>query len=99
MTTKRYSHNHRDLNEQQLVKFAQSLGGHWLAEGPLDGWLFHRGLWLPVEIKRPEREGLAHEYTPMQRRFFTWCNERGARWLVWRTSADVIKDLGGRVAA
>lgn len=91
--------NPRDLNEQDLVKLAESLGGHWLQEGPLDGWVFVRGRWMPVEIKRPEREGLAHEYTPMQRRFFTWCRERGAPWWIWRTSADVIGYLGGRVTA
>ena len=98
MTRIRYNHNTRDLNEQELVKTAQALGLQWLQDGPLDGWAWHprERRWMPVEIKRPEREGMAHEYTPMQRRFFTWCRERNAPWWVWRTIADVIRDAGGR---
>jgi hypothetical protein len=91
--------NPRDGNEERLLKVAATLGGEWLEQGPLDGWVVWRGTWRPVEIKLPEREGLVHEYTPAQKRFFGWCRTRSAKWLTWRTEADVIRDLGGRVVA
>jgi hypothetical protein len=94
-----YRHNHRDANESELLAVAARLGAHWLEAPPLDGWIWFRGQWLPVEIKAPGREGLAHEYTPLQRRFLSWCRERRARLLVWRSADDVIRDLGGRAAA
>jgi hypothetical protein len=95
----RYSHNQRDANESELLQVAARLGAHWLEAPPLDGWIWFRGQWLPIEIKQPEREGLQHEYTPAQRRFISWCRLRNARWLTWRSADDVIRDLGGRVAA
>jgi hypothetical protein len=95
----RYSHNQRDGNEAELLGLAERLGAHWLEAPPLDGWISWRGQWLPVEIKAPEREGLAHEYRPAQRRFFAWCKLHGARWLVWHSADDVLRDLCGRRAA
>lgn len=94
-----HRHNQRDGNEDELLAVAARLGAHWLEAPPLDGWIWCRGQWLPVEIKQPAREGLAHEYTPLQRRFLSWCKLRGARWLVWHSADDVIRDLGGRRAA
>lgn len=91
--------NPRDANEPELLSTALALGAQWLEQGPLDGWIWWRGTWIPVEIKRPEREGTAHEYTPAQRRFFSWCQQRNARWLTWRTTADVIRDLNGKASA
>lgn len=85
--------NPRDANEQALLAVAEKLGGHWREDPPLDGWIFCRGRWMPVEIKLPEREGLAHEYTPAQKRFFTWCRQINASWWVWRTQEDVLRDL------
>lgn len=96
---KRYNRNHRDSNEAPLVKLAQRLGAQWCEEGPLDGWVWWRNVWLPVEIKLPEREGLANEYTPRQKRFFTRCRTMGARWLTWRTEDDVLNDLSGKRVA
>lgn len=92
-------YNPRDANELPLIETARRLGAQWRQGPPLDGWIVWRGLWLPVEIKLPEREGTAHEYTPLQKRFFTFCRDYGGRWLTWRTDADVIRDLGGRVSA
>lgn len=91
----------RDGNDSELVAHALQLGGHFVRGGPLDGWCWvpRLALWRPVEIKRPEVEGQAHEYTPQQQRFMRWCRERGAPWWVWRTCDDVTRDLGGRVAA
>lgn len=96
---KRYNRNHRDTNEGPLVGLARRLGASWIEEGPLDGWMFHRGQWMPVEIKRPEVEGYKHEYTPKQKRFLSWCQAVGATLVIWRTDEDVIRSLGGRRTA
>lgn len=90
--------NRRDANEARLREVAARLGAHWIEAPPLDGWIWVNrwGTWMPVECKRPEREGLKHEYTPAQQRFIEWCKDRGAKWLVWRTDRDVIESLGGR---
>jgi hypothetical protein len=48
---------------------------------------------MPVEIKRPERERHADQYTPMQQQFLAWCERNHAPHWVWRTEADVIRDL------
>lgn len=92
MSKPRYA-NPRDANEQALLDVASRLGAHWLEQGPLDGWIWWRGEWLPVEIKCPEREGTVHEYTPAQKRFMSWCRLHGAKWLVWRDVSDVLRDL------
>lgn len=91
----------RDGNEHELVAFAKNFGAHYRIGPPLDGWLWipRQARWIPVEIKLPEREGLAHEYTPLQRRFLSFCKETGAPWFVWRNKDDVTRDLGGRRAA
>lgn len=96
---KRYNRNCRDANELALITHAKALGGEWWEDGPLDGWILHRGNWTPVEIKLPEREGSANEYTGAQQRFFRWCAERRAKWLTWRTVSDVERDLGARRVA
>ena len=89
----------RDTNEQPLIRLAERLGAHWLQQGPLDGWILFRGQFRCVEIKRAEREGLAWEYTPAQKKFFAWCRVHGGSWWVWRAEADVMRDLGARVSA
>jgi hypothetical protein len=88
--------NHRDANEAALLTTAEKLGAHWREGPPLDGWVFVRGRWMPVEIKNPAREGAAAEYTPRQARFLSWCRNLGAPWWVWRTTADVVRDLGAK---
>ena len=88
----------RDANETPLIATAERLGGHFLRAPPLDGWLWvpRLGRWLPpVEVKLPAREGHAHEFTPTQARFFQWCEQRSAPWLVWRTEDDVLRTLNG----
>lgn len=96
---KRYNRNRRDANEDLLLKHALALGGECWEDGPLDGWILHRGVWIPTEIKIPEREGVTNEYTPQQLRFFRWCSERRAKWFTWRTVSDVERDLGARRTA
>lgn len=92
----RYSHNQRDSNEEPLLKIAEQLGGCWREAPPLDGWIWvpRMAKWMPVEIKRPEVEGLVHEYRPAQLQFFAWCRRNNAPWWVWRTDADVMRDFG-----
>jgi len=90
---------HRDANEDALVKIAERLGGKFRPGPPLDGWLWARGEWLPVEIKLPEREGTADEYTPLQKQFISWCKLHGAKLAVWRDNEDVYRTFGARVSA
>jgi hypothetical protein len=96
---KRFNRNRRDANEHELVTHARALGAQWLEEGPLDGWIYFRGVFTPTEIKTPECEGSSDEYTPAQLRFFRWCSEYRAKWFAWRTLDDVERDLGARRAA
>lgn len=65
----RHNRNTRDANEQALLMLAAKLGGCWREAGPLDGWTWVPRLakWMPVEIKLPEREGAASEYTMLIR--------------------------------
>jgi hypothetical protein len=44
-----------------------------------------------VEIKRPEREGHANEYTPAQLKFIAMCDITGAPYYTWRTDKDVLR--------
>lgn len=99
MRRHRLADAHRDANEGPLIALAQQLGGQFLAGPPLDGWLWARGKWLPVEIKRPEREGAAREYTPLQKRFISWCALHNAPWHIWRDDKDVLRTFGARVSA
>jgi hypothetical protein len=95
----RYSQTTRDANEESLLQVAQAMGGRWHEGPPLDGWILWRGLWLPVEIKMPEREGHKDEYTPAQRRFLRFCENHRGPHLIWRTVDDVIQSLNGRRSA
>lgn len=99
MTFKPHRADPRDANEKPLIALAERFGAACHKGPPLDLWCVHRGVWMPVEIKIPEVEGQKHEYKPAQLRFFAWCGIRNARWWVWRTEDDVIRDLGGRRAA
>jgi hypothetical protein len=91
----------RDANELPIIQHARRLGAQWRQAPPLDGWVWiaRQNRWMPVEIKLPEREGAAWEYTPAQKRFFSFCREYSAPWFVWRTSEDVERDLGARRVA
>lgn len=93
----RYRHNTRDANEDQLLKLVEQLGGCWREGPPLDGWVWapRMSRWMPVEIKKPEREHHAAQYTPAQHQFMIWCARNYAPFWVWRTDADVLRDLQG----
>jgi hypothetical protein len=90
---------HRDSNEDPLIALAERLGAKWFEFGPTDGWIVHRKTWTPVEIKRPEREGTKSEMTPLQKRFFRWCEVNQAPFHIWRTELDVMRTLGAKVSA
>lgn len=89
----------RDTNESVLVSLARDLGAFWLYCGPFDGWLCWRGKWLLIEVKNPGCEGHKGEYTPDQLKLMMSLRERGISWHVWRTEADVYRDLGARRSA
>ncbi len=89
----------RDANEKPLVKLARELGACWLYSGPFDGWMWFRGIWRLVEVKNPNCEGHANEYTEDQVRMMIKLRERGISWSVWRTEADVYRDLGAKRSA
>lgn len=92
----RYNRNTRDANEVALITVAEKLGACWREAPPMDGWIWvpRMAKWMPVEIKLPEREGTAGEYTPAQRQFMNWCERNHAPWWVWRTAQDVMRCLG-----
>lgn len=92
----RYHHNTRDGNEEPLLKLAEQLGGCWREGPPLDGWIWVPRIakWMPVEIKLPEREGHAAEFTPAQVQFRAWCERNHAPHWIWRTGEDVLRDFG-----
>jgi hypothetical protein len=92
--------NRRDLNEPEILRAAEKLGGFWIEGPPLDGWIFHNSTgFVPVEIKQPYRKGRAREFTPAQKRFIALCEVHGATYWVWRTVDDVCRDLGSRRTA
>ena len=90
---------HRDRNEAALIALAERLGGHWFEGPPLDGWIWFRKTYTPIEIKRPEREGTSAELTPLQKRFIRWCQVSGSCYCIWRTEADVMMFFGAKVSA
>ena len=80
------------------------------ANKPFDGWGWHPkwsnylrrdvnpGLpacgFMPIEIKRPEREGHANEYTWRQKKVLHTLQIAGATWMTWREPADVYRAVG-----
>lgn len=90
----------RDNNEPALVPFAQQIGWRlWKMHEPADWLGLRRGVWHVIEIKNPDQEGHADEYTPQQRLFMAEVFRIGGRVLVWRTKDDVLRDSGARVGA
>lgn len=96
----RFATSRRDTNHHALKDVAKRCGAIWIEGGPWDGWV-HIAKWggeyIPVEIKRPDKEGHADEYTEKQRKMKAEWADRRMRLFVWRTEADVKRDLGGRV--
>lgn len=90
----------RDNNESPLVTLAIQLGWWMHKSQELGDWVgWRRGEWQVIEIKNPNQQGHADEYTPKQRLFRAEAFKRGAKILVWRVDADVYRDSGARVSA
>jgi len=89
----------RDSNESPLIQLARTLGAYCERSPPFDWWVGYRGVWTVVEIKKSDVEGRAHEYTPKQRRLMAEYHQRGLPFWVWRTEADVMRDLKARRTA
>lgn len=88
----------RDRNEPSLLDTVKRCGGYWLKAPPLDGWVWNPRTqeWLLVEIKHDRKEGHANEFTEKQRELLADFEARRIKLHVWRTQADVLRDLGGR---
>lgn len=90
----------RDNNESPLVRLALTLGWWMHKSNELGDWIgWRRGEWHIIEIKNPNQQGHADEYTLKQRLLHAEAFKRGAKILVWRADADVYRDSGARVSA
>jgi hypothetical protein len=92
-------HGRRDRNEAQILTCVEPLGGFWLQAGPFDGWLWDRRAWHLCEVKRPDKQGWASEFTDEQQRLVIRLNERRIPYRVLRTEPDVLTLLGARQSA
>lgn len=93
-------HGRRDNNDHDLVTFARQFGWRcWKLDQPCDYLALRRGVWYALEIKNPECEGHAEEYTYDQRKFLAEVAAVGGRVLVWRTRGDVMQASNARVSA
>jgi len=92
--------NKRDNNEGPLIELASRLGWtFWQMIEPADWIALRRGVWYIVEIKNPDCEGHADEFTPQQKIFHTDVKARGGKVLIWRRDSDVIRDSNARQSA
>lgn len=90
----------RDANEHPLVRLAETLGWWMHKSNELGDWIgWRHGQWQIIEIKNPNQQGHADEYTPKQRLLHAEAFKRGARILVWRVDEDVFRDSNARVTA
>jgi len=90
----------RDNNDGDLRKFAERLGWRlWPLKEPCDYLGLRRGEFHAVEIKNPDCEGHADEFTADEIKFMTEVKNCGGRILVWRRESDVLRDSGARVSA
>ena len=92
--------NRRDANEPELIEFAKRLGWRfWKMHEPADWLGLRRGVWHVAEIKNPNQEGHADEYTAQQKIFMADVFACGGKVLVWRTKEDVMRDSNARQSA
>lgn len=96
MSLPRYA-KRRDNNESPIEEAAEKLGW-WLIQtdqpGDFIGWF--RGRWEIIEVKDPNVQGHAKEFTPSQQKFHEHAKQRGAKVLVWREVQDVINSTRAR---
>jgi hypothetical protein len=92
--------NRRDNNEEPLIELAKRLGWtFWQMNDPADWLALRRGVWYVLEIKNPDCEGHADEFTGKQVIFHADVKARGGKVLVWRTEEDVLRDSSSRRSA
>lgn len=97
----------RDRNEPELVQFAKRLGWRlWQIQTPrttddlaLDWAGLRRGVWHIIEIKHPDCEGHADEFTAQEKIFMADVFACGGKILVWRTKECVMRDSNARQSA
>lgn len=99
MTTHRYAAR-RDNNDPELVTFARRIGWELFpVKEYCDYFGLRRGVWYAVEIKNPDCEGHADEFTRDERNFMAKVAACGGRILLWRTKDDVLRDSNARISA
>lgn len=87
----------RDRNEPALILVAEQLGWKlWKLNEPCDWIGLRRGRFHLIEIKHPDCEGHADEFTPQQRIFHRDVENCGGKVLIWRRDTDVMRDSGAR---
>lgn len=90
----------RDNNDAELKQFAERLGWKLFPlDQPCDYMALRRGVWYALEIKNPDCEGHADEFTRDERKFMADVAACGGRVLLWRTREDVLRDSNARVSA
>jgi hypothetical protein len=90
----------RDSNESELIELARDL--HWFLwelDEPCDWLGLYRGRFYAIEIKNPDCEGHADEFTAEQLIFHRNVKNAGGEVLVWRREDDVFKASGARRSA
>lgn len=79
-----------DKNQGDIVAALRKAGAEvYIIREPVDLLVYWRGRWTPLEVKDPDRRGLAGEFTPPQRRFFA----------ATRAKVPVVYDAEGAIRA
>ena len=92
--------NRRDANDDELRVFAERIGWKLFpVNDHCDYFALRRGVWYALEIKNPNCQGHADEFTRDERRFMADVAACGGRILLWRTKDDVLRDSNARVSA
>lgn len=90
----------KDANDPELKTFAERLGWRLFEiRTPCDYIGLRRGVWHTIEIKNPDCEGHADEFTDDEKRFIATVAQAGGTVLLWRTKQDVTRDSDGRISA
>lgn len=90
------SRHRRDANEARIRAYLRQLG-IWHIQMPreagFDLLICWRGELLPVEIKNPDARPSDRQLTPNESSMQQILTNRGVRYLVWLTEADMQRDL------
>lgn len=92
--------NRRDNNDHELKQFAERIGWQLFPVTEYcDYFGLRRGVWYAIEIKNPNCQGHADEFTYDERNFMAKVAACGGRILLWRTKDDILRDSNARVSA